>query len=135
MNAGYASCEEESVNILEQQLTDNALYAFMKIIVDIEQSNATGVLNKYAKNPKLLERFPSGFKVRMGFGLHSGWAIEGSCQHVVQHWTLCCSALLQQHPCCFTQARSGLSSRLMRRICRPTSTWRRASRPQPSSME
>jgi class 3 adenylate cyclase len=77
MRHGLAESEAQSEFILETQLTDNALYAFMKIVVDIENSNASGVLSKYAKNRKLLERFPQGFKVRMGFGLHHGWAIEG----------------------------------------------------------
>lgn len=31
----------------------------------------------YSKDPELARAIP-GFKVRMGFGLHVGWAIEGA---------------------------------------------------------
>lgn len=72
------SLEADPEDLLKSQLTDNALFAFMKIIVDIENSNASGVLAAYAHHAKLKERFPDGFKVRMGFGLHYGWAIEGA---------------------------------------------------------
>lgn len=67
------------VCVCDDCAADNALYAFMKIVVDIENSNKTGVLARYTTHPKLLERFPQGFKVKMGFGLHHGWAIEGAC--------------------------------------------------------
>jgi hypothetical protein len=67
-----------SATDMERQLMDNALYAFLKIIVDIENSNRRGVLKDYAKHPRIRERFPQGFKVQMGFGLHFGWAIEGT---------------------------------------------------------
>ena len=62
----------------ETQLADNALYAFLKCMVDIENSNVRGPLHKYQQHPKIMERFPDGFRVRMGFGLHFGWAIEGA---------------------------------------------------------
>ena len=34
-------------------------------------------LQRYARRPDLLARVP-GFSVQMGFGLHVGWAIEGT---------------------------------------------------------
>ena len=77
LQTGGAQSEAEVEDALESQLVDNALYAFMKVIVDIENSNKCGDLAVYGKHQKLLERFPGGFKVRMGFGLHHGWAIEG----------------------------------------------------------
>jgi class 3 adenylate cyclase len=61
-----------------ENLCDNALYAFLKIVVDIENSNRNGVLGEYANHPAIKQRFPDGYKVRMGFGLHVGWAIEGA---------------------------------------------------------
>ena len=33
---------------------------------------------KYNKNPGLKERLGEKYRVRMGFGLHIGWAIEGA---------------------------------------------------------
>lgn len=78
IKAGLADTEGEASDVLESQLSDNALYAFMKIIVDIENSNQSGTLRKFLIHRKMVERFPDGFKVRLGFGLHHGWAIEGT---------------------------------------------------------
>ena len=76
--AGHADSVKEAEVVLQRQEADNALYAFMKIVVDIENNNTSGTLSKYGGNAKLVERFPGGFRVRMGFGLHHGWAIEGT---------------------------------------------------------
>ena len=46
----------------------------MKIIAKITKSR---ILNKYKENKQLNKRLPN-YKVKMGFGLHIGWAIEGS---------------------------------------------------------
>jgi hypothetical protein len=74
---GLAATEAEASHILEMQLMDNALFAFLKVIVDIDNGNRRGVLKEYASHPRIMERFPAGFKVQLGFGLHFGWAIEG----------------------------------------------------------
>jgi len=55
-------------------LSDLSLFSFLKIFAKINQSP---VLRKYRTNPKLLERLPN-YRVKMGFGLHVGWAIEGA---------------------------------------------------------
>jgi len=39
--------------------------------------NRSEILREYPKNPLLNERIPH-YKVRMGYGLHFGWAIEGA---------------------------------------------------------
>ena len=78
LDAGFAASEAEAIDTLETQLMDNALYACMKIVVDIEFANTGGLLSKYTNHPKIRQRFPNGFKVQMGFGLHAGWAIEGT---------------------------------------------------------
>ena len=64
---------------LESQLMDNAVMAFLKIIVDVENSNRSGALRNYRKLPEMQDRFNRRFRVDMGFGLHYGWAIEGEC--------------------------------------------------------
>ena len=51
-----------------------AIFSFVKIIAEINQSS---ILSKYNSHEGLKERIP-GYKVRMGFGLHLGWAIEGA---------------------------------------------------------
>jgi len=58
----------------QQRLADCATMSFMKIIALI---NKSPLLAEYRNHPKLTKRLP-GFRVKMGFGLHTGWAIEGA---------------------------------------------------------
>lgn len=53
---------------------DLALISFLKINVKI---NRSPTILKYRANAKLNERM-SNYSVKMGFGLHVGWAIEGA---------------------------------------------------------
>lgn len=55
-------------------LADCALFSFVKIIAKI---NRCPSILKYRQHDKLNERLP-GYQVKMGFGLHLGWAIEGA---------------------------------------------------------
>lgn len=56
------------------QIVDLALICFAKIIIRVHTSY---VLDFYRKHEKLNKRIPN-FCVKMGFGLHLGWAIEGA---------------------------------------------------------
>lgn len=56
------------------QLVDMSAISFVKIIAAIKRSRN---LVKYKENKKLNERMPN-YSVKMGFGLHVGWAIEGA---------------------------------------------------------
>lgn len=56
------------------QLSDMSVIAFLKIISQINKSRK---LVKYREHPCLNERMPN-YSVKMGFGLHVGWAIEGA---------------------------------------------------------
>merc|ERR1719401_263775 len=58
----------------QQRLADMALISFIKVIAQI---NKSPLLAEYRNHPKLVKRLPN-YRVRMGFGLHSGWAIEGA---------------------------------------------------------
>jgi len=55
-------------------LADHALIAYLKIIADI---NRNPKVLSYRTEPRLQDP-DHPFKVRMGFGLHAGWAIEGA---------------------------------------------------------
>lgn len=55
-------------------LADKALIGFLKVLVEI---NRDIQVLRY-RTDKRLERDSKGFKLRMGFGLHAGWAIEGA---------------------------------------------------------
>ena len=57
---------------------DNALAAFLKMMVDIFNSNERGDLNQYRHDPRIISRMGPEYGVKMGFGLHIGWAIEGA---------------------------------------------------------
>lgn len=57
-----------------KNITDLALIAFLKIICAINQEPK---FLKYRSHPKLNERIHN-YQIKMGFGLHIGWAIEGS---------------------------------------------------------
>jgi class 3 adenylate cyclase len=56
-------------------LTDKALIGYLKIIVELNRQE--NILD-YRKEPRLTNQNTTEFIVRMGFGLHAGWAIEGA---------------------------------------------------------
>ena len=56
------------------QLADLTIISFIKIILEI---NSNSELLKYNENPLILQKLPN-FTVKMGFGLHFGWGIEGA---------------------------------------------------------
>lgn len=57
-----------------KHVVDMAFISFLKIIAAINKNPA---ILKYRHNVRLTARIP-GFSVKMGFGLHVGWAIEGA---------------------------------------------------------
>lgn len=56
-------------------IADKALISYLKIIADINRSKE---ILKYRIEPRLTYNGSEEFKVRMGFGLHAGFAIEGA---------------------------------------------------------
>ena len=54
---------------------DSALLAFLNIIKKLNKSKEILI---YRKDPLLIEKFGKNFSVQMGFGLHTGWGIEGA---------------------------------------------------------
>mmetsp|Transcript_11544 Transcript_11544/g.10213 ORF Transcript_11544/g.10213 Transcript_11544/m.10213 type:complete len:438 (-) Transcript_11544:40-1353(-) len=56
------------------QYADMSVISFLKIIAEIRKSHK---LERYSQNKQILEKLPN-FKVKLGFGLHVGWAIEGA---------------------------------------------------------
>lgn len=55
-------------------VADRALASFVLTIAELRRSSRLAV---YRRNPALIKRIHD-FRVRMGFGLHVGWAIEGA---------------------------------------------------------
>lgn len=61
-------------NHYNRQLAELSLLSFVKIIIEI---NTQPHILDYKLNEDLQDRIPD-YSVRMGFGLHVGWAIEGA---------------------------------------------------------
>lgn len=51
-----------------------ALFSFIKVIAKIRKFSH---IQEYSHAPDLLTRLPN-YQVSLGFGLHQGWAIEGT---------------------------------------------------------
>ena len=70
--------EDESLKVMDrfivEQVADLSVLAFIKIIVQVRINEK---IDEYNKRKKLLQRMP-GYAVKLGFGLHVGWAIEGA---------------------------------------------------------
>ena len=60
-----------------QEMVDSALAAIVRIRLGVEKANNDGTFASFVAHPKMIKRF-GHFKIRMGFGLHIGWAIEGA---------------------------------------------------------
>ncbi|KAJ8609169.1 hypothetical protein CTAYLR_008409 [Chrysophaeum taylorii] len=62
------------------EMVESSLASFLKAQVDLHRANQpeSGVLAPFVDHPKMVAEFGNDFKVRMGFGLHIGWAIEGT---------------------------------------------------------
>ena len=58
-----------------QDLADKALVAFVKVIAELRRASD---LRAYSAHPKIQQRFLNTYEIKMGFGLHCGWAIEGA---------------------------------------------------------
>ena len=78
MESDYYKNKDETLTLKDdiriKEFCDLPVLAFVKIIIGINMSNK---LEKYRRNIGLNERLP-GYCVKMGFGLHVGWAIEGA---------------------------------------------------------
>ena len=63
-------------------IAERSLACFIKCSLHIRYSNDYGVLSHYKDHPKVQERFKENdgaeFSIKLGFGLHVGWAIEGA---------------------------------------------------------
>ena len=55
-------------------MCDFSIFSFIKAIVKIHKDPA---ILEYRKDKRLLEGL-ANYQVKMGFGLHIGWAIEGA---------------------------------------------------------
>jgi class 3 adenylate cyclase len=61
-------------DLIKTGMADLSFFCFLKVFAELNRSE---ILREYPKNALLNERIPH-YKVRMGYGLHFGWAIEGA---------------------------------------------------------
>ena len=73
--------------IINLQLADCALLSFLNIIKKINKSQ--NILS-YRKDVDLIKKFGPKYTVQMGFGLHTGWGIEGA---IGSYYKIDCSYL------------------------------------------
>ncbi|GMH87188.1 hypothetical protein TrVE_jg6898 [Triparma verrucosa] len=76
-------CAVKGAGTVERKITptemaDSALAAFLKCLVDLDNANTKGSLTEYLSNDRVVKRFGPDFRIKMGFGMHVGWAIEGA---------------------------------------------------------
>ena len=67
--------EDPELNAIEAQMkADLSVFCVLKIIANIKKDP---LLQKYRESQRLNQRMV-GFDIRLGFGVHMGWAIEGA---------------------------------------------------------
>jgi len=75
LNPKHEEYEISPQNIYSKQVADKAVLSFLYILRAIKLNQ--DVL-EYSHDPRIKQLFPHGWKVNMGFGIHYGWAIEGT---------------------------------------------------------
>ncbi|POM75130.1 Voltage-gated Ion Channel (VIC) Superfamily, partial [Phytophthora palmivora] len=64
--------------ITPTEMADSALTAFIKCMIDLDNANTDGPLTEYLTKEAVVKRFGPAFRIKMGFGMHVGWAVEGA---------------------------------------------------------
>ncbi|CEG45320.1 voltage-gated ion channel superfamily [Plasmopara halstedii] len=64
--------------ITPTEMADSALTAFIKCMIDLDNANTKGSLTEYLTRDVVVKRFGPNFRIKMGFGMHVGWAVEGA---------------------------------------------------------
>mmetsp|Transcript_14770 Transcript_14770/g.30393 ORF Transcript_14770/g.30393 Transcript_14770/m.30393 type:complete len:953 (+) Transcript_14770:93-2951(+) len=72
-SVGHAEVDLRRIPGLDN-MSDKALFGFLKVVVEINRDRAVLAY----RSDKRLRHGENDFKLRMGFGLHAGWAIEGA---------------------------------------------------------
>ncbi|TMW62301.1 hypothetical protein Poli38472_009794 [Pythium oligandrum] len=73
-----AGAGKKTRRITPTEMADSALTAFIKCMIDLDNANTDGPLTEYLTRENVVRRFGPGFRIKMGFGMHVGWAVEGA---------------------------------------------------------
>ncbi len=60
------------------EMADAAFAAFITACVDLNNANIDGCCVPFINHPRCIARFGKGFTIRMGFGMHVGWCVQGA---------------------------------------------------------
>lgn len=61
------------------EMADSAFAAFVTACVDLRNANVgDGCLVQFINNERVIKRFGQGFTIKMGFGMHVGWCVQGA---------------------------------------------------------
>ena len=66
--------KDSDITIINET-ADCALLSFLNIIKKINKSH---IILAYKKDPDIIKKFGNKYSIQMGFGLHTGWGIEGA---------------------------------------------------------
>lgn len=69
------STEDTSEAVQRYSFADRALACVLEVFSELERSVALGA---YENHQMIRQRLGPSFRVKMGYGLHAGWAIEGA---------------------------------------------------------
>jgi hypothetical protein len=60
------------------EMADAAFAAFVTACVDLKNANVDGCCVPFINHERVVKRFGKGFTIRMGFGMHVGWCVQGA---------------------------------------------------------
>ena len=72
--------KKSQIKATEAEMCNSGLIAFLKAMIDLKRENGPGgCLHEYKENQAIRKRFGDNkFEIKLGMGLHIGWAIEGT---------------------------------------------------------
>ena len=71
----FEDIRETEVPKLRTEISDKALISAVKAIAELSRAQD---LQAYSRHPKILPKFGQNYKTQISFGIHVGFAIEGS---------------------------------------------------------
>ena len=71
----FEDLKEEEIPKISEEIADKALISAVKTVAELGRAQD---LQAYSRHPKIAPRFGQNYKTRISFGIHVGYAIEGS---------------------------------------------------------
>lgn len=75
-NSGQTKDEQERMNLEKEHATTHALVSFLECIQGLDSNDY--LKDEIYTDPRLIKHMGADYSVKMGYGLHYGWAIEGA---------------------------------------------------------